>query len=195
MTKKNIWLTTGAILFASIVLILINWFFVPGSQNSDIWIIVGNSIGYASVLIFGFIGALAALHTIKKGEGKGGKDKDFGFTSQIPETDKIFTGRAKQLHELESQFKNSKINVCGIHGMGGMGKTFLAIAFANQISRNHDYHIALDMQGISENPLTPEDAMFHVVKSFYTSYSFPENISLLKGAYQSILNKNKILLF
>lgn len=191
MIKRNTLLVLSSVVLTSTALVLINWYFIPASRVGGIWILVGSSIGYSSIFIFGLITAIYALNELKK---KAAKEETVGFSNQLPETDKFFTGRSQELQELERQFSKGKINLFGIHGMGGLGKTTLAIAFANKIARNYDHHLFLDMRGINDNPVTHKEAMSHVVRSFSPSFSLSDDNALLTGAYRSILNKHKVLI-
>ena len=171
MIRKNVISVIGLVLFASAILFLINWYFVAKSQNIGIWILIGNSIGYASVLIFGLITAIYAFHEITK--RKGVEDNSaLGFTNQLPKIDELFTGRKEQLDQLLSQHRRGENNIFGIYGMGGLGKTTLGIAFANQIAKNYNYRLFYNMRGSSNAPASEEDVMLYVVRSFNMSFSF-----------------------
>ena len=117
-----------------------------------------------------------------------------GFIHQIPNPNKYFTGRDKILSELEEKIFKSKINVLGVHGMGGIGKTELIIALANRVEKQFEAEFFIDIQGYSEIPVSSDEAMAHIVKSFLPMQSNLDKRSLIKGAYQSILNEKKILI-
>lgn len=191
MAKRNILLILGAVTVLSLGLFLVNWYLLPNSRANGIWILLGSSVGFASIFIFGLIGAAAAFGGLAK---KPLKDDVTVLTQQIPETDKNFTGRVRELQILHREYSKGKINVLGIHGMGGVGKTTLGIAFANEIAKDFDHQLFIDMQGLDEKPVTAQEVMYHIIRSFQPSFSYVENESFLHGAYHSITSKNKILL-
>ena len=187
--KRNSLLIIGSIILISTALVLVNWYLIPSSRAWGLWWVIGSSIGAASLFVYGFVAAVAALNGLNK---RSPKEDLTVLTSQLPESDRNFTGRLKELQELHAQYSKVKINVLSIHGMGGLGKTTLAITFSDQIAGHFDHHLFLDMQGLSDKPVTGEEAMHHIVRSFNPSFS--GDGSLLAGAYRSIVNKTKVLL-
>ncbi len=52
---------------------------------------------------------------------------------QVPGPAADFTGREKELAELEEKVKEDGVSISGIRGMGGIGKTQLALKLAEQL--------------------------------------------------------------
>lgn len=75
-----------------------------------------------------------------------------------------FVGREEFLQEIREKYQNgSRIFV--FHGIGGVGKTALALKFAAEIEDEYKAKIFVDMQGLT-NPLSARDAKFAIVKQF-----------------------------
>ena len=89
--------------------------------------------------------------------------------------------------------------ITGLRGMGGVGKTALALVLADKIkSQFPDGQIFIDMRGTSNNPelppLTPEEAMAQVIRAYNPVDRLPENSNELRGLYLSILAGKRALL-
>ena len=118
--------------------------------------------------------------------------------NQIPPPPLHFKGREQEIGDILSQFQRGA-TITGLRGMGGVGKTALALFLADKLkSRFPDGQIYIEMRGTSTNPdlppLTPEDAMSHVIRSFRRMDSLPENPVDLRGLYNSTLAGKHVLL-
>jgi hypothetical protein len=71
-----------------------------------------------------------------------------------------FVGRAQEIDQLTDALTGgSGATICGVRGMGGIGKTELALVVANQLAEQFpDGQIVVELFGAS-NPLTPERAV------------------------------------
>jgi len=82
--------------------------------------------------------------------------------------------------------------------MGGVGKTALALKLAEELSPLYpDGQIFLDLKGVTEEgqtPLTPSEAMTHVIRAFHPEARLPEAEAELSGLYQSVLHGRRALL-
>jgi len=86
--------------------------------------------------------------------------------SQIPALPKDFTGRKEEIDELLTGFK-SGATITGLRGMGGVGKTALALVLADRLKAGFpDGRIFVNLLGTSKNPLDHAKAMAHVIRSF-----------------------------
>jgi len=75
-----------------------------------------------------------------------------------------FVGRKEKLKEIMANFDN-EANVTGLWGMGGVGKTALALVLAERLkSRFPDGQVFLKLDGMSENPLSPAEALSKVIR-------------------------------
>ena len=114
---------------------------------------------------------------------------------QLPAPPADFVGRKKDLVELRRAIKKGAgATICGLQGQGGVGKTALALVLAQEMAADFpDAQIFLDLQGVSEKPLSTADAMAHVVRSFYPDSKLPEG-GQLAAAYRDVLAGQRVLL-
>ena len=117
---------------------------------------------------------------------------------QLPPPPRDFTGRADDIEELVNGVKRGGVTISGVHGMGGIGKTALAHALAPDFP---DGQIFLDLKGAPHKgdpsgvrPLTPADAMYHVIRSYKPEQPSLPNDSSLEAAYRAILSGKRVLL-
>lgn len=111
---------------------------------------------------------------------------------QIPPPPRDFTGREADIKELLEKFSQGA-TITGLRGMGGVGKTALALVLAEKLSGNYPGgQLFLNMQGTSNSPLKPEDAMAHVILSYLGS--IPKDFNGLSGLYQAVLSGKKALI-
>ncbi|HEX8399477.1 MAG TPA: tetratricopeptide repeat protein [Pyrinomonadaceae bacterium] len=96
-----------------------------------------------------------------------------GLPNSIPSISG-FIGREDYLNELRREYNGGK-RCFVLHGVGGVGKTATALQFANEIADNYKAKVFVDMQGMSNKPLSAKDAMFAVIRQFESE--IPTNIS------------------
>jgi tetratricopeptide (TPR) repeat protein/predicted phosphodiesterase len=117
---------------------------------------------------------------------------------QIPPPPRDFKGREDEISDILSSFAKGA-TITGLRGMGGIGKTALALVLADRIkSQFPDGQIFVDMWGTSNNPdlppLTPEDAMAQIIRAYNPVDRLPENSGELRGLYHSVLAGKRVLL-
>jgi len=122
----------------------------------------------------------------------------FPVPRQIPPPPRDFKGREEEIADILSNFEKGA-TITGLRGMGGIGKTALALVLADKIkSQFPDGQIFVDMRGTSNNPelppLMPEDAMAQVIRAYNPVDRLPENSNELRGLYHSILAGKRALL-
>ncbi len=114
------------------------------------------------------------------------------FTIPSPISD--FTGRAHELEELKSNFLHGAL-ITGVSGGGGVGKTELARKLANEIKDHYpDAWMEINLQGTSESPLTPDEAMRRLLEPFYTAQKLPDDSTQLKSLFQQTFTSQRALL-
>jgi tetratricopeptide (TPR) repeat protein len=115
---------------------------------------------------------------------------------QLPPPPADFTGREQDLAILRSALSGK--GAAGsliLRGMGGVGKTTLALKLAEDLLPDYpDAQIYLDLKGVDSHPLTPVQAMTHVLRSFDPEVRVPEGEAELAGRYHSVLHGKRVLL-
>jgi tetratricopeptide (TPR) repeat protein len=114
---------------------------------------------------------------------------------QIPPKPADFTGREGEIAEILANF-NQGATISGLRGMGGVGKTALALVLAERLKdRFLDGQIFLDMQGISSKPLAAEEAMVLVIRAYLGAEArLPDDLNGLSGLYNSVISGKKALI-
>jgi tetratricopeptide (TPR) repeat protein len=119
---------------------------------------------------------------------------------QLPPPPRDFTGRAAELEELMAAVEKGGIAISGLHGLGGIGKTALALKLAELLTPKYpDAQFYLDLKGVAagtagDKPLTPAEALAHVVRAYHPTAKLPEGEAELRGLYHSVLHGQRALL-
>ncbi len=114
------------------------------------------------------------------------------FTIPLPVQD--FTGRTDELDELKVAFSRGAM-ITGVTGGGGIGKTELARKLAQDVAESFpDARMEIDLLGISQTPLKPEDVMRSLLEPFYPGQKLPDDPKQLYGLYQETFSSRKALL-
>ena len=76
-----------------------------------------------------------------------------------------------------------------------MGKTTLALKLAQQLTTQYpDAQFYLDLRGTSDTPLTPAQAMAHVIRAYHPTVRLPDTETGLSALYHSVLHDQRALL-
>jgi tetratricopeptide (TPR) repeat protein len=115
---------------------------------------------------------------------------------QLPAPPADFTGRVEELADLLALLDAGQgVTLSGLHGIGGVGKTALALKLAGQIKdRYPDAQFFLDLRGAGDTPLSPADAMAHVIRAYYPLNKLPDSEAELRALYHSVLDGKRALL-
>ena len=106
-----------------------------------------------------------------------------------------FIGREAELAELLQAAQTGGAHITGLQGMGGVGKTALALVLADQLKESFPaVQLYLNLQGASRQPLSPIEAMGIVIHAFQPGLKLPENLNEISGIYRSLLNAQPALL-
>jgi tetratricopeptide (TPR) repeat protein len=85
--------------------------------------------------------------------------------------------------------------ISGVRGMGGIGKTELAYAVANQLQVDYpDAQLVLELRGASDTPLSPAQALQRVIGTFWPAEKLPEELSALQALYRTVLAGLRVLI-
>ncbi|MEW6735401.1 MAG: tetratricopeptide repeat protein [Acidobacteriota bacterium] len=126
----------------------------------------------------------------------------FSATSlhQLPSPPVDFTGRQTEIDELlgkmERGVEQGGVTISGLRGMGGIGKTALALVLGRTLKTKYpDAQFYLDLKGAAEQqPLSPMQIMQHVISSFHPEMKLPDDLDRLSGLYHSVLDGKRALL-
>ena len=114
---------------------------------------------------------------------------------QLPPSPADFTGREAELAQLTLKMQPGGVTISGVRGMGGIGKTALALVLAHRLAPQYpDAQIFLDLRGTSPQPLTASEAMAHVIRSFDREAQLPESETELRPLFLSVLYEKAVLL-
>ena len=113
---------------------------------------------------------------------------------QLPPPPGDFTGRAAELAELTANVEGG-VNISGLQGQGGIGKTALALKLAEQLApRYPDAQFYLDLKGASKEPLPAAAALAHVIRAYHPDARLPDDEAQLGALYRSVLHDKRALL-
>jgi len=114
---------------------------------------------------------------------------------QIPPPPQKFVGREEELSALMNKLDKGIVTISGLRGMGGIGKTALALVLANKIKdRYPDAQIYFNLQGTSQKPLSHEEALDRVVHAFHPELKLPDTMDELQACYRAILDGKRVLI-
>ena len=111
---------------------------------------------------------------------------------QIPEPPRPFIDREEALEKLTAALREGGITVCGV---GGVGKTALALKLAQRLSDDYAHaQIFIDLRGTSPSPQAPADVMAWLIHTFRPRAELPAAESGRSDLYHSILQGRRALL-
>lgn len=108
---------------------------------------------------------------------------------EVPPPPADFTGREEEQRELLAAIEHGGITISGLQGLGGIGKTALALKLVEQLKpRYPDAQFYLDLKGASVQPLAVSEALAHVVRAYHPAAKLPDSETELRGLYLSVLD-------
>ncbi|WP_114860561.1 tetratricopeptide repeat protein [Azospirillum brasilense] len=118
---------------------------------------------------------------------------------QLPSDLPDFTGRETEVKALTDALDRDgggAAAVSAIRGMGGIGKTTLAVHAARRLlDRYPDAQILVNLQGHSEAPsMIPVEAMAHVVRAFHPEMKAEDDPQRMEAIYRSVLAGQRALI-
>ena len=116
--------------------------------------------------------------------------------NQLPPDIKFFSGRTNEINELKQVLSKEKsiIAVCSVWGMGGIGKSALAIHVANEMY--HEGHFQDGVLFANLGEMTVDDALAIFIQAFnYNENQISETHQGKVNSYRSILRDKRVLVF
>jgi tetratricopeptide (TPR) repeat protein len=108
-----------------------------------------------------------------------------------------FVGREREIDTLINALRReSRACITGISGMGGIGKTELALLVAERLRDDYpDAQFFINLQGTDANPRSPQDVMATCIRAFLgPKAQLPEDPEQLSHLYRSELSGKRMLL-
>ncbi|MCU0240474.1 MAG: ATP-binding protein, partial [Pyrinomonadaceae bacterium] len=113
--------------------------------------------------------------------------------SNIP-SPKDFIGRVAELNVLRNAKAEGKTSFV-LHGIGGVGKTDLALEFIKGIKPEFEKHFRVDMFGLNDNPKSIRDAKLEIIRAFGQEVSPDISDADANQIYVALINQHKTILF
>jgi hypothetical protein len=117
--------------------------------------------------------------------------------NQLPSDLPDFEGRGAQIDALEAVLRaGGRAAISAIDGMGGVGKSALAIHVGHQLAAEiaPDGVLYVDLGGVSDRPLTAVDAMAEVIASFDPKAPKPTSEREAVAGFRTALDGKHVLL-
>jgi len=108
-----------------------------------------------------------------------------------------FVGREQEIETLiKALRRGSRVCITGINGMGGIGKTELALFVAEQLKGDYpEAQFFINLQGTDDNPRAPEEVLAICLRAFLgPKEKLPDDLDQLSQLYRSQLSGKRALL-
>lgn len=118
-----------------------------------------------------------------------------GLPHQLPDPPENLSGREYELSELRATLAGRATHILALTGQAGVGKTALALSFANEVKAQFpDGQIYLNLLGSSQTPLSPDEAMARVIQILEPEARLPDREPALAIEYRAVLDGRRVLL-
>jgi hypothetical protein len=124
------------------------------------------------------------------------------YLFQLPAVVADFTGREAQIKELAHRLSQNADTIArsAFRGMGGIGKTCLAIRVAHEVTGMFpDAQLFLELRGtadgVNDRPVAPVASMGQIIRAFHPdAIRLPEDEKELAGIYRGVLAGKRALI-
>jgi tetratricopeptide (TPR) repeat protein len=150
---------------------------------------LAKQIAYTTIL------DLLAQHRV--GVPSGNKQSHPSPLHQLPADIADFAGRGAQMEKLLEVLsaRDGHVAISAIDGMGGLGKTALAVHVAHRLTARYpDSQIVVNMAGTGAAPLLPAQGLTWVIRVFEPLMRLPETVAELRPIYLHALRGKRVLL-
>lgn len=114
---------------------------------------------------------------------------------QLPPLIADFTGRQEELDNVVREIRSRTAPIVGIFGMGGVGKTALAVAAAHRLMDQYpDAQLHIKLQ-TSTGALTPTQALAQLISAVQPGEALPNSEEELQARYLSLLYGKRAIVF
>ncbi|MEU8510797.1 BTAD domain-containing putative transcriptional regulator [Kitasatospora sp. NPDC048722] len=116
--------------------------------------------------------------------------------AQLPASAADFTGRCAEAEALRAALREpDSVPVAAVAGMGGVGKTALAVHVAHGLAAEFpDGQLYLDLHGADGRPTRPEEALAAFLRSFgVVGDAIPGGLAERSARYRSLLAGRRVL--
>lgn len=116
---------------------------------------------------------------------------------QVPPPSGDFVGREQEIETLINALRRgNRSSITAINGMGGIGKTELALLVAQRLAGDYpDAQFFINLQGTDPNPRSPQEVMATCLRVFLGPEArLPEDLDQLSQLYRSELSGKRVLL-
>ncbi len=113
----------------------------------------------------------------------------------MPRAKRGFVGRDRELAELRATIaEHGGALIYGLRGLGGVGKTELALKLAEEVGGDYpDGQVLVELGGASR-PLGAADALAQAIRAFEPRAQLPEEVTRLRQIYRQVLAGRRVLL-
>jgi tetratricopeptide (TPR) repeat protein len=117
-----------------------------------------------------------------------------GPLHRLPAPPSNFMGRASELRDLKAALKTRRAKIFSLHGMEGVGKTALALAFANDLAEKYpDAQLYIAGRGTGQ-PRSPTALMRQIIRTSQLTAKLPEDEAGMQAAFAEALRGRRALL-